>query len=246
MRSTLLAALCFGIIAPAVWGQGDARDFGTTAPPKVNVTLDPDSGEAAGDTPAAAHGGDEKIAEIQQAWDAAGAEAAAESNAGDTETDERDGGFSPGAAALRATGALCVVLLLVLLLAYLIKRFGKRTPMLAGQQLGQVLGRVALSPQASLHFIRTNGEVLVVGVTQQSVSLLRTFDAEDFEAAAAPLPVPERREETSGEQSFLDQLKDVQASMGTASPGVDQDLDSLKGDLQRLKQYFQDSARARE
>lgn len=131
------------------------------------------------------------------------------------------------------------------------KRWGKNTPLLAGQQLARVIGRVGLSPQASLHFVQTNGEVLVVGVTQQHVSLLRTFDAKDFEVAATtPVKtIGASAASTTGTDepaaTFLAQLKESRAAMGVDA-AVDDDLDQLKGELQRLKQYFQDSTRGRD
>ena len=82
------------------------------------------------------------------------------------------------------------------------------------------------------------------GVTQQQVSLLRTFEASDF---TVPPEVPLEKLPASASEPaarFLDQLKESRAAMGVEA--VDDDLDQLKGELQRLKQYFQDSTRARD
>jgi flagellar biogenesis protein FliO len=145
----------------------------------------------------------------------------------------------------RGVVALCLTLVLFLLLFAAVKRWGQKTPLLAGQQLARVIGRVGLSPQASLHFVQTNGEVLVIGVTQQNVSLIRTFDASDFEAPAEVAAVGSLTSTADPAPNFLMQLKESRAALGVEA-AVDEDLDQLKGELQRLKQYFQDSARARD
>lgn len=140
----------------------------------------------------------------------------------------------------RGVAALCLTLVLFLLLFAAIKRWGQKTPLLAGQQLARVIGRVGLSPQASLHFVQTNGEVLVIGVTQQNVSLIRTFDASDFEAPVEVAAVSATKAAADPATNFLTQLKESRAAMGVEA-AVDEDLDQLKGELQRLKQYFQDN-----
>jgi flagellar biogenesis protein FliO len=140
----------------------------------------------------------------------------------------------------RGVAALCLTLVLFLLLFAAIKRWGQKTPLLAGQQLARVIGRVGLSPQASLHFVQTNGEVLVIGVTQQNVSLIRTFDASDFEAPVEVAATSSTKAAADPATNFLTQLKESRATMGVEA-AVDEDLDQLKGELQRLKQYFQDN-----
>lgn len=242
MCSRWATLLCVAGLIAGAQGQAPDGEFAETAPPKVNVlpdaTVAPSPSEEAGVAGSVAT--DPKIEAIGQYWDTEAAIAAAEP---DTAPESEPDDFSPAAALLNAFMALCAVLSLFFLLVYLGKRFGKRTPLLAGQQLGQVMGRVSLSPQASLHFVRTNGEVLVVGVTQHTVNLLRTFDEAEFDAEQAraldrPAPV-------APETNFVEQLKRAQHSM-SAVTGVDEELDTLKGDLQRLQKYIQDSARARE
>lgn len=228
-------------------------EFAATAPAKILLPIEqtdarPTEAPETALSPAATSGEiDPKIAEI-------GAEMAeqdaAEKPDAATGTEPPPPAASPAASPLKTVGksfgALCATLVLILLLFAALKRWGKRTPLLAGQQLARVLGRVGLSPQASLHFVQTNGEVLVIGVTQQNVTLLRTFDASDFEKAPEVAPT-EKAPAPAGEPaaSFLAQLKESRAAMGVEA-AVDEDLDQLKGELQRLKQYFQDSTRARE
>jgi flagellar biogenesis protein FliO len=251
MGNRWIGAIALAMLVVSLSAQ--EPEFATTAPAKILLPIDesaarsPEAPEA--NAPAVESGAeaDPMIAEIGKQMD--------EQNAADGEVlseaapqvppDETDSAPSPAKAAGRATVALCGTLVLILLIYAAIKRWGKSTPLLAGQQLARVIGRVGLSPQASLHFIQTNGEVLVIGVTQQQVSLLRTFDASDF-ATATEAPVekaPEAALEPAA--SFLAQLKESRAAMGVEA-AVDDDLDQLKGELQRLKQYFQDSTRARD
>lgn len=246
-----MAAGVMALFVAAVSAQ--EPEFAATAPAKVLLPIAqtdarPTEVPGAAPLPAAASGEiDPKIAEI-------GAEMAVQDAAEKpdtaTGTEPPPPEASPVPSPLKTVGkgfgALCATLVLILLLFAALKRWGKRTPLLAGQQLARVLGRVGLSPQASLHFVQTNGEVLVIGVTQQNVSLLRTFDASDFERAVEVAPA-EKTPAPAGEPatSFLAQLKESRAAMG-AEATVDEDLDQLKGELQRLKQYFQDSTRARE
>lgn len=144
--------------------------------------------------------------------------------------------------------ALCVTLAAILLCLAAWKRWGRRGPQLGGHELARVVGRVGLSPQASLHFVQVNGEVLVVGVTPQQVNLLKTLDVADLEIAPAPVVASAPQEAPLREPAarFLEQLKETRAALGVEPAPVDEDLDKLKGELQRLKQYFQESSRGRE
>ena len=148
-----------------------------------------------------------------------------------------------------AAAALFIVLGLIVLCLFAVRRFGSRTPLLAGANLGQVLGRVHLSPKASLHFVRTGGKVLVVGVTQESVQLVETFDAEAFDAAApvaAAEEVTEGGESTSKAPAFLAQLREQSSRMRqpaeSETPG-DGDIANLRGDIERLQRMLRDATR---
>lgn len=138
----------------------------------------------------------------------------------------------------RGVIALCVVLALILISYYLLGRFGKKTPLLAGANLGQILGRVHLSPRACLYFVRVKDRVLVVGVTPANISHVAEMPAEKFDAAAekkTQSPAPQ------GENAFLKELKSqVNAS---APDDVDDEIAALRGDLDRLQRYLQESTR---
>lgn len=151
--------------------------------------------------------------------------AAAETGAGTPLPPDSIDGWAAG---LQAFFVLCVLCGIIILGGYLLRRFGKNTPLLAGGRLGEVIGRVHLAPRASLHYVRTGGRVLVVGVTPNAIHTVAEFDAEAFadeapEAAAPDAPV-----------DFLAQLKSAQAS---PKPG-DDDLGALRSEVQQLQAYL--------
>lgn len=249
MRSAARMAVVLALVAVPGVGFTQEPGFAETAPPKVNVLLDtapetkPEDGPATPVSPDPDETG-AKIAEIG-ALMGASSDDSSESEADILAAAASEGTSPREGLLLRGIMSLLITVALILLIYAGIKRWGRKTPMLAGQSLGNVMGRLSLTPHASLHFVRTNDEVLVVGVTQQAVSLLRSFDAADFEAEAPQTEAsPSARPDASG-SSFLAQLKEAQGSLGMPG-GVDEELDLLKGDLQRLKQYFQDSSRAEE
>jgi len=143
---------------------------------------------------------------------------------------------------LRAFAILSFLCGFIVLAAYLVKRFGRSSPLLAGPSLGKELGRVYLNPKATLHYIQSGDRVLVVGVTPAAINLITEFDAATFDGAEAR---PAFSAPTSNRPlAFQDQLKtaDARINRNTASAD-DEEIDALRGDIKRLQQYLQDSAR---
>jgi flagellar biogenesis protein FliO len=133
---------------------------------------------------------------------------------------------------------LCAV---IILLGYAVRRFGRRTPFLAGSDLGTVLGKVYLGPRASLHHVRSGGRVLVLGVTQNSVQLVTEFDESEFDSVAE-----EADSEANAGANFLQELQSRVAGAEKAQPRVaeaDEGIASLRGELQRLQQHLGKSGR---
>ena len=144
--------------------------------------------------------------------------------------------------AMRSLAALLAICAAILVLGWAAKRWGGRTPLLAGAGLAQVMGRTYLEPKICLHYVKTGGRVLVIGVTPNSINLITEFDADQFEAVAAPLPEAPRT--TTAADAFLARLREQQERGATpAPPTTADDLDSLRGDIQRLKQFLQESRR---
>ncbi len=257
MRAMRKGLVLLATLMAPLWGvaaQDNLDGLQQTAPPKVPpMALDTAAPEPTAPPevvpPAETDPWMEEVRKLQAEEDgavgnteSADSEGPGGANENTAPQDERDFELFP--ALLQGLAALLGTLALFLLLLAVLKRWGRRSPLLTGTGLGEMIGRITLSPQASIHFIRVKNEVLVVGVTQQSVNLIRTMDAELFDAEEE-LEMPSGATEGAEPIDFIAQLQASQSAMGQAatSANMDEELDSLKGDLQRLKQYFQESTR---
>jgi len=228
----LLAACCAGasvedvVADPAALPAADAEAAEPAAaieppPPREPRALDVDM------TP------------FQEAYDAQLAEAQAEIT-GQTapESSRRTDMASLG---IRAAGVLLAICGIIVLMGYAAKRFGGKTPLLAGASLGRPLGRVYLDPKTVLHFVETGGRVLVIGASHGSIALITEFEADAFRAAE---DTPPRAAQTpaapSGESAFIDALRRKQETPAAAGTP---DIESLRGDIQRLKEFLRESQR---
>jgi flagellar protein FliO/FliZ len=143
---------------------------------------------------------------------------------------------------LQSLMALCIVLALILCASWLVRRFGKRSPLLAGAELATILGRVHLSPKATLHFVRVDDKVLVIGVTQNNMSLITELEAipapepgieDDLESAAPP---------STGSGAFARQLRrDLERTSGKPM-AYDAEIATLRDDLHRLQESLKGSS----
>lgn len=141
---------------------------------------------------------------------------------------------------LRALSALCLIIAAILALGYAARRVGSRTPLLAGRELGRVLGRLYLSRMATLYFVETGGKVLVVGVAGQTMATLGEFDAQVFSSA------DENEDERPAfdAESFLSQLEASSRGLRREPSGrEDDDMHSLRKDIERLQDYLKDESR---
>ncbi len=144
--------------------------------------------------------------------------------------------------AVRVFSALLMVLAIILLLTYILKRGGKQSALLAGSALATVLGRVHLEPRVRLHFVRTGGKVIVVGVAQNSIAALAEFEADSF----TPESGKDREKTPTDVAGFTEQLK---ASMKSIQRNPmekkeeDSDVSALKRDIDRLQKYLDESSR---
>lgn len=144
--------------------------------------------------------------------------------------------------ATKATMWLLAICASIILLGLLLRRLGRRTPLLAGNQLGQVLGRVHLTPKAALHFVRSGGRVLVLGVTPGGVSLVSEYDADAFERASQPAAQPVRP--AAMHKPFEERLRENVARLDEASaPQEDDDIAALRGDIERLRGHLRETTR---
>lgn len=146
----------------------------------------------------------------------------------------------------RAMSALCIVVALILLIFYAVRRFGRRVPIFAGAQLGTVLGKVHLSRSSALHFVRTGGRVLVVGVTNDSMSLVAEFDEGAFDATRGT-----GKDTPFNADNFLAQLQQSRKSIARKDEPEDEDvgdeeISALRGDIHRLQRYLREDSSERQ
>lgn len=144
--------------------------------------------------------------------------------------------------------SLAVVLALMFLVIALLRRFGGRIPALAGNELGQVLGRLHLDRSTALHFVRVGPHVLVVGVTANSVGQVAVLPASDVVGTGAAAPENEAADTRDFDaDSFLQHLRTASASNteGTDIGVTDSEVTRLRGEIHRLQQFLQEETRGR-
>jgi len=255
-RSNILIVVFALCTCEAIAGNGGAKaEFEAVPPPDVHIEMGapeenpPEEGTAPDTAPPAPTSAEkpdywkENEAGLYKELDAIEGGAAAEAES-TTPTPPR----STGRALLQSIIATCAVIAMILILQYLIKRFGKRTPLLAGVSLGQVMGKLHLTPKASLVFVRVKDRVLVLGLTPNEVSRVAEYDAAMFTDESSPLPVESAIPKTQ-QQAFLNELKKAQTTLAateapvTSSDANDDWVASMRKDLERFQQNLEEFSR---
>ncbi len=146
----------------------------------------------------------------------------------------------------RMVVGLSVVLAMILILYYLARRYGKNMPALSGYQLGQVVGQVHLTRTATLHYVKSGGRILVIGVNDGGVNLVAEYDESAFATISGAPPVQGQFDP----DSFVDELKQQTAVMrgedtltNKSEVFQDDDISALRGDINRLQDYLQEENR---
>ncbi len=206
----------------------------TTAPEWTPPPLAPAPTDAPPAAPASGQEAPAYIKELQAIWD--DSQTSDQNTAGATDAPASSFGLRQ---TIQTVAGLFLVCGIIILGGYIMRRYGKGTPLLAGQRLGKVIGHVHLSPRASLHYIKSGGRVLVVGVTQQTVSPVAEYDVEEFESFVEAEEAGTPAENPAG---FLTQLRDNMGKAPGSAAANDEELASLRGDIQRLQQFLQESA----
>ncbi len=151
---------------------------------------------------------------------------------------------------LKAAAALLFVLGLVVVSGYFAKKFSPHSKLLRGVSLADVLGRIYLSPRASLHFVRTGGRVLVIGVTPTQINLVAEFDAAAFEETENV--TAEEQEGAEEKRSRFAQLltmirsraEDKKQAEEQAAILPDDSLKALREEIVRLQHYVKEMSRS--
>jgi len=203
--------LCTPALAAADRSGADGR-FEATAPKPVDLL----GSEGQAPFTAAQDGEGEPIfddPEEQRAWEQSFQQATS-----DEEEDRLglDRGSSLSQRLAQTVTALLIVLALIVLCYWGMRRFGGRTPLLAGSTLGAVLGQIHLNSKVSLHFVRVKDRVVVVGVTSSAIAPVAEFDAALFREEPARL-APLVQEKGA---KFLAQLKDSAQRLQGAQDGT--------------------------
>ncbi|MEA3365567.1 MAG: flagellar biosynthetic protein FliO, partial [Candidatus Hydrogenedentes bacterium] len=161
---------------------------------------------------------------------------------------------------LKAFGWLLVVVALILLVYYILQRRSSGGRLLTGNRLGTVLGRLYLNPRVCLHFVRTGGKVLVIGQSQNALSLIAGFNEADFAPVAEESGGGKEAEESEtaapAGRSFFSELRANLTAFNRrpedelhklSSTSLDEnDIAALREDIDRLQEYLRDSTRESE
>ncbi len=186
----------------------------------------------------------DQIGENMDAIDRSTAEQAADTAAGRT-----PGGPSMAPNYTQGLLALAFVVALILVVYWAARRWGKNVPMLAGAHLGKVLGRVYLDRGTALHFVQVGEKVLLVGANANSVSLLGEFSAAVFNGDTSKAPIASMATVPFNPDSFLAELKSRSAQFAPAERAAraeEDEIASLRGDIQRLQRYLREENREHE
>jgi flagellar biogenesis protein FliO len=146
---------------------------------------------------------------------------------------------------IRMIGGLSIVLFIILVIFYLVRRFGKNVPALAGSRLGQVIGQVHLSRDVTLHYVRTGGRVLVIGVNPTGVNLVAEFGASTFDGGLDESDI----EGSFNSDAFVSELKgqtDIytkESGEDVSESSSDDDMAILRSDIHRLQEYLREESR---
>lgn len=144
------------------------------------------------------------------------------------------------AAVLRGVYALLIVIVLIVAAYAVLIRLRRHAPMLAGGEFASVVGRLHLDTRFALHFVRVGDKVLLLGVTSQNINILEAFDAATFNLEhTKPMP------EVESPHDFMDHLRASTHALNPMTPGGadDEEIVSLRGDIERLKRYLEEGPR---
>jgi len=145
---------------------------------------------------------------------------------------------------LRGVAAMAIVLGLMYFLVWGMKKWGRNTPLLAGSELGQIIGRLHLDRKNVLYFVRTGGKVLVIGLGPAGLANLAEFDAPEFETVQDLLQDKAAQPETTpAAHAFLAQLRESAGAMEEPAPEAreEDEIACLKSDIQRLQDYLREN-----
>jgi len=91
-----------------------------------------------------------------------------------------------GTTILTTAGYLCLLLGIIYLAYYLLKRFGSGMLPMAGANGPHMVSRLMVGARQSVTVVRYKGRDLVLGVTEQQITVLAETEADDENGEPAP------------------------------------------------------------
>ena len=116
---------------------------------------------------------------------------------------------SAGADVIRTIVGLAVVLGVIYGVYWLLKSSARAKAGRGDERIG-VIATTPLAPNRSLHLVRAGDELILVGATDQSITPLRVYTADEaivVEGGGADLPLQLPPAASSGRESFLEILR---------------------------------------
>lgn len=143
---------------------------------------------------------------------------------------------------LRFVVVLCCVIALILVFYAALKKWWPHSSFLPDPTLAKVMGKVHLERGVTLHFVRSGGKVLVLGVGNDAITLITEYDSSEFEMARGVETDDDEGDSPVEPERFMEELRASRDVIAGVEPSEDDEIGALKGDIQRLQQYLRESA----
>ncbi|MGC9052406.1 MAG: flagellar biosynthetic protein FliO [Candidatus Hydrogenedens sp.] len=144
----------------------------------------------------------------------------------------------------RTLVALIFVIGLILVLLGVLRYFSNKTHR-GMKSIGKIVGVLYLSPRTRIYYVQGAGKVFVLGVSGDQMNLLFVFSEDEFFASIAN---EDSTESSYSQKTFKKVLDDVEtriqsqssSKMPEVSENIDDELASLKVNIQRLQQAIRE------
>lgn len=144
----------------------------------------------------------------------------------------------------RTLVALIFVIGLILVLLGVLRYFSNKTYR-GIKSIGKIVGVLYLSPRTKIYYVQSAGKVFVLGVSGDRINLLFVFPEDEFFASIANEDITDS---SYPQKTFSKVLDDVEtriqsqsaSKMPEVSENIDDELASLKANIQRLQQAIRE------
>jgi len=140
--------------------------------------------------------------------------------------------------------ALIFVIGLILVLLGVLRYFSNKTYR-GMKSIGKIIGVLYLSPRARIYYVQSAGKVFVLGISGDQMNLLFAFPEDEFFVSIANEDITDS---AYTKKTFSKVLDDVEtriqsqssSKMPEVSENIDDELASLKANIQRLQQAIRE------